>query len=103
MLEAARKAAALVQDITLEDLKADDVRALAVTHLLEILGEAAKGISPETAAQYPDIPWKEMAATRDRLIHGYFAVDLGIIWQIVQQDLPPLIDRLAGLVTDERS
>jgi len=72
----------------------DDVLALAVTHLLEILGEAAKGVTDVTRANLPDIPWSEMAATRDRLIHGYFSVDLDIVWEIVHRDLPGVIGLL---------
>jgi len=91
MLEAARKAMALAEGLTLDDLKADEIRALAVTHLVEILGEAAKGASEETRAAAPDLPWSQMAATRDRLIHGYFAVDLDILWRIVRDDLQRLV------------
>ena len=101
MLEAAQKAIALTDGTTPEDLKADEVRALALTHLLEILGEAAKGVSPETTAAHPHIPWAKMAATRDRLIHGYFAIDLDIVWQIARQDLPPVVREIASLVSDE--
>lgn len=101
MLEAAQKAMALVEGLTLDDLKADEVRALAVTHLLEILGEAAKGVSQQTQAAKPELPWSQMAATRDRLIHGYFAVDLDIIWQIVQDDLPPVVEGLRDLLAED--
>ena len=68
--------------------------SLALVRLLEIIGEAAKGVSEELRQQYPEIPWKQIAGTRDRLIHGYFDVDLDIIWSIVADDLPILI---AGL------
>ncbi len=94
MIEAARKAIALLDGKSAADLKADEVRALAVTHLLEILGEAAKGVSETTKARAPDVPWTTTAATRDRLIHGYFSVDLDIVWQIVTQDLPPVVASL---------
>jgi uncharacterized protein with HEPN domain len=100
MLEAAQKAIALLKGQRASDLKADEMRALAVTHLLEILGEAAKGVSSETQSKYPDIPWTKMAATRDRLIHGYFSVDLDIVWQIVSDDLPPLVAALDAALSD---
>lgn len=70
---------------------------LALTRLLEIPGEAAKGVSEETRGKHPDIPWSAMAATRDRLIHGYFAVDL----DIVKHDLPPVVQALNELVPPE--
>ena len=100
MLEAAQKAIALVQGLTALDLKADDIRSLALTHLLEILGEAAKGVSEDTRSSHPEIPWAKMAATRDRLIHGYFSVDLDVIWEIASHDLPPLIPSLEAALRD---
>lgn len=77
------------------DLDDDDVLALALTRLLEIIGEAAKGMSRETRDRYSEIPWSQMAATRDRLIHGYFSVDLNIVWEIIRHDLPPAIRAVA--------
>lgn len=56
----------------------------------------------ETKQKYPDIPWQQMAGTRDRLIHGYFSVDMDIVWRIVQNDLPPLIPSLQTVI-DETS
>lgn len=100
MLEAATKASRLIEGLTPADLKDDELRSLAVTHLLEILGEAAKGVSEETRAKHPQLPWTQMAATRDRLIHGYFSVDLDIVWEIVNHDLPPLIASLEAAFQD---
>ncbi len=72
--------------------------SLALVRLLEIIGEAAKGISEGLRQQYPEIPWKQIAGTRDRLIHGYFDVDLDIIWSIVAHDLPILIAGLGRIL-----
>lgn len=101
MLEAAEKATSLVEGLLLSDLKNDEVLSLAVTHLLEILGEAAKGVSQATRDQHPNIPWVQMAATRDRLIHGYFSVDLDIVWQIVRNDLPPVVTSLKAAIEQQ--
>ncbi len=100
MLEAASKASGLIEGLTRANLKGDELRSLALTHLLEILGEAAKGVSEETRAKHPQLPWTQMAATRDRLIHGYFSVDLDIVWEIVSHDLPPLIASLEAAFQD---
>ena len=100
MLEAATKASRLIEGLTPTNLKDDEVRSLAVIHLLEILGEAAKGVSNKTRARNPKLPWTQMAATRDRLIHGYFSVDLDIVWEIVSHDLPPLIASLKATLPD---
>lgn len=74
--------------------------ALALVRLLEIIGEASRNVSAETRLAYPDVPWQQMAATRNRLIHGYFDVDFDIVWAIVAVDLPPLIPRLHEIVAD---
>ena len=97
MLTAARRAVSLTEERARNDLDGDDVLALALTHLLEILGEAAKGVSSATKERHPDLPWSQMAATRDRLIHGYFSVDLDIVWQIVRHDLPPVVAALEAI------
>mgnify|MGYP000141386416 CR=1 FL=1 len=102
MLAAAPRAVSLTDGRARTDLDDDDVLSLAITRLLEILGEAAKGVSPETKGRYPDLPWSQMAATRDRLIHGYFSVDLSIVWQIVRHDLPPVVAALEAIAQDEK-
>ena len=94
MLDAARKAVDFSRGRTRDDLDSDEMLSLALVRLLEIIGEAAKRISEEFRQQYSEIPWNQISGTRDRLIHGYFDVDLDIIWSIVADDLPILI---AGL------
>ena len=103
MLAAARRAVSLTEGHARSDLDEDDVLSLAVIRLLEILGEAAKSVSPETRGRHPNLPWSQMAATRDRLIHGYFSVDLDIVWQIVRHDLPPVVAALEAIAPDEEA
>jgi uncharacterized protein with HEPN domain len=62
----------------------------AVIRSLEVIGEAVKKVPPEIRAKRPDIPWKEIAGTRDKLIHEYFGIDLQILWRTIQTDLSPL-------------
>ncbi len=71
---------------------------LALVRLLEIIGEAANRIPNDEQAQYPQIPWAQVVSLRNRLIHGYDSVDFDILWQIVSQDLPPLIAALETIV-----
>jgi uncharacterized protein with HEPN domain len=94
MLDAACKAIAFTQGRTRTDLDHDEILALALVRLVEILGEAAKNVTQATKDQFPNIPWRQMAGTRDRLIHAYFEVNLDIIWDIVTTDLPPLLEIL---------
>jgi uncharacterized protein with HEPN domain len=94
MLDAALKARIFVQNRNRRDLETDEMLALALVRLLEILGEAAARVSPEVRAQLPAIPWRQITGARNRLIHGYFNVDLDIVWAIIQNDLPSCIGAL---------
>lgn len=86
---------------TREDLDADRQLNLSLVRLLEIVGEAAIQVPKEELIRYPNIPWPEIVSLRNRLIHGYDTVDFDILWQIVTQDLPPLIDALEKIVPPE--
>lgn len=60
----------------------------AVVRNIEIIGEGVRGVSQETRNAHPEIPWRKITGTRDRVIHGYFRVDLDIVWEIVEKELP---------------
>lgn len=62
----------------------------AIIRNIEIIGEATKLLSDEGKNKYPNIPWKDIAGTRDKLIHGYFGVNIDVVWSIVKNDLPLL-------------
>jgi uncharacterized protein with HEPN domain len=98
MLDAARKAVAFTQSRTRDDLETDEMLPLALVRLLEVIGEAGNAVSQDVRRQNPQVPWKEIASTRNRLIHGYFDVDHDIVWQIVTSDLPALISQLITLI-----
>lgn len=97
MLAHAEEAAALVRERCREDLDSQRVLALALVRLLEIIGEAAARVSSEFRARHPEIPWPQIVSLRNRLIHGYDAVDLDIVWQILTTDLPSLIEVLRAI------
>ena len=75
MLDAAQKATSFVEGRSRNDLDSDEKLELAVIRLVEVIGEAAKNLSQEFKDKNPQIPWKQIMGTRDRLIHGYFDVD----------------------------
>jgi uncharacterized protein with HEPN domain len=79
------------------DLDKDILFQYALVRAIEIIGEAATHLSGETRANFPSVPWREWVGMRNRLIHGYFSVDLDILWNTVTQDLPPLIAAFAAL------
>src|SRR5512138_2247394 len=102
MLDAAKQAIEFTRGRSNADLYRDAQLALALTRLVEIVGEAAKNVSAETRAKVPEIPWRAIAGTRDRLVHAYFDVDLERLWQIVAADLPPLVAALEGAIGSRR-
>jgi uncharacterized protein with HEPN domain len=93
------------QGRTFDDLIRDDYFAHAVRSAVEIIGEAAKNVPSEIRSENPEIPWKEMAALRDRVIHGYFQIDYSIVWSVIEQDLPEIEPRVFRLLKkmDERA
>jgi len=60
----------------------------AVVRNFEIIGEASKNLSSEFKEKYPDIPWKDIAGMRDKLIHHYMGVDIDVVWKTVKEDIP---------------
>lgn len=73
-----------------EAFRADELVQDGIIRRLEIIGEAVKNLSTELTARERAVPWKEAARTRDLLIHGYFRVNLGVVWSVVENDLPML-------------
>lgn len=94
MLDAARRAIEIAHPLARERLQPDQVETLALTRLVEILGEAARRVPETIRREHAHIPWRQIAGTRDRLIHGYDQVDLDILWTIVRDQLPLLVKQL---------
>ena len=97
------EAVAAIESFTAEGREyfmADLKTQSAVVRQIEIIGEAVKNLSADLVASEPEVPWRQIAGTRDRLIHGYFKVDLDAVWAMVEQDVPSLKTnalRLLGL------
>ncbi|MFH1983426.1 MAG: HepT-like ribonuclease domain-containing protein [Pseudomonadota bacterium] len=91
MLDHAREAVGMIAGKTRKDLDAERMLELSLTRLVEIVGEAAGRVSVQGQEEHPAIPWKEIIGMRNRLIHGYDSVDLDVLWDTVDLDLPPLI------------
>ena len=103
MLDHAQEIQQFSASKSLEDLRDDRLLQLALLRLLEIVGEAGTRIEPATREQYPEIPWSQIIGLRNRLIHGYDAVDLVIIWNIVAADVPQLVSNLESILNQHRS
>ena len=97
--DAAQKAAALCREHPLESLLADWKATAALERFIEVVGEGVKRLPEDIKQQRPDIPWREIAGTRDHLIHGYDIVDLQVLWDAVQIYIPRLLDVIDHLLS----
>lgn len=99
MLNHLREASDLVQGHTRQEIDSNRVLALALVRLLEVAGEAANRVTAEECSLHPEIPWPQIVSLRNRLIHGYDSIDYDILWQILIDDLPPLIANLERILS----
>ena len=89
-IDAMNKSMKFVEGMGYEDFIHDDKTIFAVIRAIEVVGEAVKNIPEDVKKGYSEIPWREMAGMRDKLIHGYFGVDLRRVWKTVKEEIPPL-------------
>ena len=98
MLDHAREATEMVRGRSRTDLDTDRMLNLALVRLMEVVGEAATRIPEEFRSRYPEVPWRDVADLRNRLIHGYDVVNLDILWTIIHDDVPLLIAKLEAIL-----
>ena len=79
-----------VKGMSYDEFVQDDKTVFAVVRAIEIIGEAVKNIPEEVRGSYPEIPWKDMAGMRDKLIHSYFGIRLERVWETANEENPPL-------------
>ena len=102
ILDAMDKVRRFTEGMTFEEFAADDKTTFAVVRALEIIGEATKNIPARIRRIYPEVPWKQMAGTRDKVIHQYFGVDLAIVWKTAKEEVPAILP-VIGKVLQELS
>ena len=101
MLDKAHEALSLVHGKTRQDYDSDSILRLALTHLIQVIGEAAGKVSERFRLEHSEIAWREITGMRHRLIHGYADVRLDVVWEVVQDQLPALVTALEPLLRDQ--
>ena len=94
MLDYARKGVEAIRGRSRADLERDVVLVAALERFVEIIGEAAQRVSEKRKGGMPGIPWRQIIGMRNRLVHGYTAVDHDVLWDVAHHDLPGLVARL---------
>ncbi|MBI2238374.1 MAG: DUF86 domain-containing protein [Actinobacteria bacterium] len=101
MLLAAEDAQAFISGMTQDEFGADTKSQYAVVRALEILGEASRAVPEGIRDAHPEIPWADMTGMRNRLIHAYFEVNFDIVWRVVTEELPGLVEQLRAIAPRE--
>ncbi|MDJ0903839.1 MAG: DUF86 domain-containing protein [Xenococcus sp. MO_188.B8] len=86
-----------IDGIDRSELQANDEKLSAILYQITIIGEATKRLSPQFRTQHPEIPWREMAQMRDVIVHKYDQLDFDIVWDVVQNKLPEILDKIIDL------
>lgn len=100
IIDSMKKAQKFIKGITYQQFTKDEKTIYAVIRAVEVIGEAAKNIPYPLQKKYPDVPWKDMAGMRDKLIHEYFGIRLDIVWNTVNKELPALRDKFVKILKD---
>ncbi len=94
ILDCIRKIKEFTNGLSLKDFSVNELVQDAVIRNIEIIGEASKKISSDTKQIYYEIPWKEIAGMRDKLIHDYLGVDVEVLWRTITEDIPTLEEQI---------
>ena len=101
MRRAATEVVSFVRGVTLEAYESDLMRQRAVERSVEIIGEAARGLSEPFRSAHPEVEWRAITATRHILAHEYAAVSADRLWRIATEHVPELLERLRPILPDE--
>jgi len=98
ILDAMIKAEEFITDQQYDTFQRDDKTVFAVVRALEIIGEATKKIPTSVRRRYSDVPWKNLAGMRDKLIHDYMGISLETVWRTVKEDIPAVRQQIADIL-----
>ena len=100
MLDHAAEALEMTQGRSRADLDTDRMLNLSLVRLMEVLGEASRRVPPDFRSRYPNAPWRQTSDLRNRLIHAYDEVDFDTLWEIIRDEVPPLIEQLEAILDE---
>lgn len=100
MRDAVKEILFLTKNKSKEEIEKDRVLNLALTRLLEVIGEAASRVPTEIRSKHSNVPWSQVIGLRNRLIHAYDQIDQEVLWEIISEDLPALYQQLEKLIPD---
>ncbi len=97
ILDAIHRIGEYTEGVEYKDFMNNNLVQAGVIREIEIIGEASKRLTSEFRGKYPDIPWKKMAGMRDKVIHGYFGVDLDAVWDTIEKDITMLGSKIKDI------
>ena len=100
ILESVKAIEEFSENLDEEELHSNRLKQSAIVREIEIIGEASKNISEKIKEKYPKIPWRKIIGTRDKLIHHYFGVDLGAVWNVIKDKIPELENQILKIKED---
>jgi len=86
------------RNVSRTDYDRNEILRYALTHLAQVIGEAAQQVSPDFRDTYPLVPWFEIIGMRNRIVHDYLNVDEDVIWEVIHQDMQPLVNALKTII-----
>jgi len=101
MLDTARSIVSKAASKSRAEFDANENLRLALAHLIQTLGEAARRVSPEFQQDHPELPWKQIIGMRHKVVHDYLHVDYDIVWAVATVDLPPLVAKLEKILPSD--
>lgn len=100
LIEACEDILSFTAGMSYSDFAGDKKTVNAVIRSLEIIGEATKNLPISFRSNYPDVPWKQMAGMRDKLIHEYFGIDKQMVWQAIEKHIPEILPLIRQITID---
>jgi uncharacterized protein with HEPN domain len=101
ILDAAGASVRIVHSVDRETFEESELHQNATVHLVQIVGEAANRLSEEFKSEHPEIPWPEIGGMRNRLVHDYYDINLDTVWNVVVEDIPPLIEWVEDVLEND--